>query len=133
MVYLKWNQTFSHKHVNLIIRKVADICFSKESWKRMNTVCNVFHQNTPLRLLSNLNLKKKLNFNQLLRETKLETFQVCTKHVRLEQISSYIPLFETFESKRLFIWNHHYNNKGLFLLTPYVVLDTTLSRLFYLF
>ena len=55
----------------------------------------------------NLELKKRLNFNDFLWLALLEIFQIQTKYARLERISPNVSLFETFARNRLFACNHH--------------------------
>ena len=54
-----------------------------------------------------LEIKKRLNFNDFLWQAIFEIFQIWTKDAILEAISPYTSLFETFASNRPFICKHH--------------------------
>ena len=51
----------------------------------------------------NLEIKKRLNFNDFLWQPIFEIFQIWTKYAILEQIFPYIFFFETFPSNQPFI------------------------------
>ena len=59
------------------------------------------------RLNLNLEIKRRLNFNDFQWQAIFEIFQIWTTYPILERISPYISFFQIFSSNRPFICNHH--------------------------
>ena len=115
------------------------LIYLRESRNRRNTICNIFHLKHRVAIVffcymtikfvflnifpcfsvsieSEIGNKEKVEFNEILGLAIFEIFQIWTKHMWLEWISSYVLTFETFVSSLTFICNWWLQMKGWLLL-----------------